>query len=41
MEEYKRFPPLSVINIQKRAENLIEKSAAINHVVYRLIDKHL
>ena len=35
------FPPLSIINIQKRAENLIEKPAAINHAVYRLIDKHL
>ena len=35
------FPPLSIINIQKRAENLIVKPAAINHVVYRLIDKHL
>ena len=35
------FPPLAIINIQKRAENLIVKPAAINHVVYRLIDKHL
>jgi len=29
------------MNIQKRAENLIEKPTAINHAVYRLIDKHL
>ena len=37
MEEYKRFP-ISYHQYPERAENLIVKPAAINHVVYRLID---